>query len=99
MIGPVVMSAVGDAYVEGAQIAAIIWVGSTLEGDTVEIRHRTSARNDLPANVLWKGRTDSTNTYLGANIPPNGIHAPNGFYVEQISRGELLVYLKEAGNG
>lgn len=94
MIGPVVLSVAGDAFVQPAQIAAIVWVGATTAGDTVEIRHRGT-----PANVLWKGRTDSTNTYLGANIGPNGIHCPNGFAIEQISAGEVLVYLKEAGNG
>ena len=85
------MATVGDAYVQGAQIAAIVWVGATTAGDTVVVRHRGD-----PSNVLWKGRTDTTNTYQGANIGPNGIHAPNGFYLQQISAGEVLVYLKEA---
>ena len=92
MIGPVVMTTVGDAYVQGAQIAAIVWVGATTAGDTVVLRHRGN-----PNSLLWEGRTDTTNTYLGANIGPNGIHAPNGFTLQQISAGRLLVYLKEAG--
>ena len=90
-IGPIVMSVAGDAYIQGAQIAAITWMGATTAGDTVEIRHRTD-----PKNVLWKCRTDGTNTYLGANIGPNGIHAPGGFTLQQISAGEVHVYLKEA---
>ena len=91
MIGPVVMTTVGDAFVEGAQIATIVWTGATTAGDTVALHHRGT-----PDALLWEGRTDSTQTYLGANVGPNGIHAPGGFYCKQISAGKLLIYLKEA---
>ena len=89
-IGPVVMSVQGDEYVNGARIAGIIWEGATSAGDTVELRERDSG------NRIWKGRTDTNNTYLGAvGIGVRGIHCPSGFRLVQISGGEISVYLEE----
>ena len=89
-VGPVVLSVQGDEYVNGARIAGIIWEGATTAGDTVEIRERDSG------NRIWKGRTDTTNTYLGAvGIGARGVHAPSGFKLVQISAGEVSVYLEE----
>lgn len=88
-IGPVVMSVAGDEFVDPARIAAIIWEGQTTSGDTVEVRSRVT--NEL----IWPGRTDSTQTYLGATIPIEGVHAPHGFKLTQISAGRVLVYLRE----
>lgn len=89
-VGPVVLTVVGDAFVEGARIAMILWEGATTAGDTAEVRHRGS-----PSALLWAGRTDRTDTYLGANFQPAGIHAPNGFTLHQLSAGRVLVYLRE----
>jgi hypothetical protein len=89
-IGPVVMSVVGDVYTDSARILAILWEGATTSGDTVSINcPQTNA-------LLWAGRTDVTQTYMGGNIGPEGIHAPYGFRLSQISAGRLLVYLRES---
>lgn len=88
-IGPVVLTAVGDQFTDGCRIAAIVWEGATTSGDTVTLRHR--GNNAL----LWKGRTNTTQTYLGINLGPNGEHSPNGFYVAQISSGSLMVFIQQ----
>ena len=87
--GPVVMSVQGDAYIQPARILAILWEGATTAGDTVEVRERDSNA------LLWPGRASDTNTYVGANIGVEGIHAPSGFKLAQISSGRVLVYLRE----
>lgn len=88
-IGPAILVNVGDSFTDGCRIAAVVWEGATTSGDTVVLRHR------LSNEVLWSGRTDSTQTYLGINLGPTGEHAPNGFYVSQISSGRLLVYIAQ----
>lgn len=89
-IGPTILVNVGDQFVDGCRIAAIIWEGATASGDTVELRHRKS--NEL----LWAGRTNTTQTYQGVNLGPHGEHTPNGFYLAQISAGRVLVYIAQA---
>lgn len=86
-IGPVVLVNVGDQFTDACRIAAIVWEGGTASGDTVVLRHRIS--NEL----LWKGRTNTTQTYQGINLGPHGEHVPNGFYLAQISAGNLMVYI------
>ena len=88
-IGPVVMQTRGDAFVQPAKIGVVLWVGTTVAGNQVILRHRQGGE------LLWKAITDTTNTYLGAVLSPYGLSAPNGFYVERIDNGQLLVYLGE----
>lgn len=83
------LSVVGDAYIQGARILAVLWEGATASGDTATLRHR------LDGDLLWAGRTDSTQTYQGVNLGPSGIHAPKGFQLTQLSAGRILVYLRE----
>ena len=87
--GPVVLSVAGDTYVTPARLLLIIWEGASTSGDTISIVDR------ITNTLLWAGRTDSTQTYLGANFGPEGIHAPNGFRLQTVSSGRLLVYLRE----
>lgn len=89
-IGPVVFLAAGDAFVQGVQVAAMIWVGGTTVGDKVVLRHR--GNNEL----LWEAVASGTQTYLGANIGTAGMSAPNGFYAERLDSAKLMVYLKES---
>jgi ribosomal protein L19 len=89
-LGPVILASIADSFTDGCRISAIVWEGSTTSGDTVVLRHRIT--ND----VLWRGRTDSTQTYQGVNLGPHGEHCPNGFYVSQISAGSVLVYIAQA---
>lgn len=89
-LGPVVMSVAGDAFVQPAQIASVLWVGTTVAGDRVELRERTSN------NLLWECLTDSTRTYLGKTFGPHGQPAPGGFYLAVLGSGRVSVYLKEA---
>lgn len=88
-IGPVVLSVQGDRFLEGARVSGVIWEGTTTPGDTIELR--CPSTNAL----LWAGRASDTQTYLGVNIGPGGVHAPFGFTLTQISSGRLLVYLRE----
>ena len=89
-VGPVILEVPGDAFVLTAQIGALIWVGTTIAGNQAIIRHRGDN------TLLWRGQTDTTNTYLGVFIGPWGLSAPNGFYLERLDNGQLLVYLAES---
>lgn len=84
------MSVAGDQFIESARILAVIWEGSTTSGDTVKLTARGTG------SIIWPGRTDTTQTYEGANFGPEGIHCPNGFRLSQISAGTVYVYLREA---
>ena len=89
-VGPIIMLVAGDEFNESARILAVIWEGSTTAGDTVRLAHR-----DEWGTLLWPGRANDTNTYLGANFGDKGLHAPQGFRLQQISSGQVLVYLRE----
>ena len=89
-VGPVVLVNAGDQFISSCRIAAIVWEGATTSGDTVVLRHRTTNE------VLWKGRTNTTQTYQGINLGPHGEHTPNGFYLSSISAGTVLVYIQQA---
>lgn len=89
MIGPIKLSVVGDEFTDGARISVIIWTGSSTAADTAVIVDTVSG------NEIWKGQTDTTDTYLGGNFGPKGIHCPNGFRLSQISSGDVYVYLME----
>ena len=88
MPGPVILQVQGDRYAQGAHIQAIVWDGATTSGDRVVLRH--IGTND----VLWQGRANDTQTYLGINWS-NGLSAPHGFYADILMSGNLLVYLME----
>jgi hypothetical protein len=88
-IGPVILATAGDAFVQSAQISAILWKGTTVAGDQVVLKHR------IDGQVLWEGQTDGTNTYLGATLPPSGMSAPHGFVADRLDNGKLLIYLAE----
>ena len=83
------MSVAGDTFPSPARILAIIWEGATASGDTVQLVSANSP------DLLWPGRTDTTQTYQGANFGPEGLHAPLGFKLSQISSGRVLVFLRE----
>jgi hypothetical protein len=83
------MQVAGDQFLPGARILAILWEGASSSGDTVLLVDRVTNE------ILWPGRTDSTQTYLGINFGPEGLHAPNGFKLQTISSGRVLVYLRE----
>ena len=86
---PVVLDAVGDEYVDAARISMIIWEGTTTSADTAEIV------DPVNGGRLWKGRTDATETYLGAHFGDRGIPAPNGFRLKTLGAGTVTVYLCE----
>jgi hypothetical protein len=88
-IGPAILTNVGDSFVDACRISAIVWEGATSSGDTVTLRHR------ITNEVLWSGRTNTTQTYQGINLGPHGEHAPNGFFLSQISAGRVLVYISQ----
>ena len=85
---PISLSVASDRYAKSAKIAAVIWEGATTSGDTAEIVENTTGF------TLWKGRTDTTVTYLGI-VFDAGIPADGGFSLSQISSGRVLVYLKD----
>lgn len=92
-LGPIVMSVAGDQFVDGCRLAAILWTGATTAGDTVTV-HARNEQGGVGA-LIWKCRTDSTNTYLGINTGPQGVHLPYGFRLTQIPAGDVLAYLRE----
>ena len=83
------MSVAGDSFTQSCRIASIVWEGATTSGDTALLSHRGTA------DILWPGRTNTTQTYLGISFPRPGLHCPNGFTLSQISAGRLMVYLNE----
>ena len=87
--GPVLMQVAGDVFVLPARIAGVIWEGATTSGDTVLLSDPTTGK------ILWPGRTNTTQTYLGVSFSQEGLSAPNGFKLVQISSGRLFVYLRE----
>ena len=89
-VGPVVLINPGDQFIDSCRVSAIVWQGTTTSGDTVILRHR------LNNALLWKGRTNSTQTYQGINLGPYGEHCPNGFYLAQISAGDVQVFISQA---
>ena len=87
-IGPVIMSVAGDAFVEPAQIDAVLWEGATTAGDTAEIVERQSGL------LLFAFRATGSQTWEGVG---KSVSAPSGFRLKSISAGRVLVYLAEAG--
>lgn len=88
--GPIKLSVAGDSYPHGCRILAIIWEGGTAAGNTARVNSIESG------NVIWPGRANDTNTYLGANFGPEGIPCHQGFRLSQISAGDVYVYLRES---
>ncbi len=87
---PIELQQVGDIYTDNGRIGLIIWEGSTTIGDACELRNPKTGR------LLWPGRTDTTNTYLGVSMMPFGLDIPNGFRVTKLDAGRLLVYILRA---
>lgn len=88
-IGPVVLRIAGDRYIGGARLGALIWDanGATfVTGDRCVLRHHATG------DILWQGTYPDI---LGANFGPSGINVLNGFYLDRIDRGLLMVYLRE----
>lgn len=84
---PVILTAANDRFNRTCKIAAIVWESASTSGDTV---HLVKNSDSL---TLWKGRTDTTQTYQGI-VFDAGIPCDGGFSVAQISSGTVLVYLK-----
>jgi hypothetical protein len=84
---PLIFTTQGQSTTQGCCVAAVIWEGATTSGDTVEV-----SKNDT-AEIIWAGRTNTTQTYLGANLG-SGVLCPGGFNVSKLSSGRLLVYLR-----
>ena len=84
---PVILEVVGDEIVGAGRVQAIIWTGATTLGDTIELNN----------GDFWRGRTDTTQTYLGAAFPQHGVTIPNErLRLTQISAGRVYVYILEA---
>ena len=88
-IGPIRMQVAGDVYRHGARILAFVWEGPSTAGDTAEIADPVSGAR------LWRGRANDVQNYVGLNAGFEGVHAPNGFMLKQISSGDVYVYLRE----
>ena len=88
-IGPVVLATEGDEFIDPARLQTVVWEGATAPGDIARLVCRGTG------SLLWKGRCDGTQTYIGANLGPAGIHAPYGFRAALLPAGTLMVYLRE----
>ena len=78
----------GGAHPYNCRIMSIVWTGTTTAGDTCVVARIGSGA------TIWKGQTDTTNTYQGISLPRAGLHCPDGFSVT-CSAGTVLVYLRE----
>ena len=88
-VGPVILAVVGDRFLLPCRIGSILWEGSSNAGDTVRIT------DPVLGIQFWKGRANDVQTYLGATFALPGLHAPNGFKLDQLSSGAVSVYLNE----
>jgi hypothetical protein len=89
-VNPVELTDANQRYEAPCRIIAVVWVGTTTAGDTAEIRHQS------PIRTIWKGQATDTNSYMGINLGPFGMHAPSGFSCFSITAGtKILVYLAE----
>lgn len=89
--GALTFTAVNQEYTKPCRIIGCLWVGSTVSGDVATIKGRLGSHN----KTMWEAQTDSGNTYLGAIWGPPGIHAPDGFKVDQLMGGKLHVYISQ----
>ena len=91
---PLIFTASGDQYRFPFRVLAIVWEGSTSQGDTARL---TKLNEDgTLGKLLWPGRTNVTNTYQGINCGPKGIHVPFGLQCTGLTAGtQLLVYRLE----
>jgi len=93
---PIVLQTVGDNWENPTRIGLIIWEGSTTVGDTVTLLHGKNGDDVEEEKLLWPGRTDTTDTYIGAHFGPFGLNAPRGFHLSAISAGRVVVYLMQS---
>lgn len=87
--GPVRLAAVGDTYTDPARIGKILWTGVTEAAQTCQMLDPTTG------SILWTAITAGTATHLAENFGERGLHAPNGFKLDQISAGVVYVYINE----
>jgi len=87
--GPVVLTTVGDQYLDPVRLSGVVWTGASTAGDVVELRDPVSG------GLLWEGRASDSHTYLGISWNPYGLHCPHGFRLATLSSGRVLVYLRE----
>ncbi len=92
---PIVLTEVGDNWDLPCRIGLIIWEGTTVSGNTVTILHGANGDGEQE-KLLWPGRTDTTETYIGAHFGPFGLNAPRGFHLSAISAGRVAVYLMQS---
>jgi hypothetical protein len=88
MSAPVVLQAQGDDYPVNGRIQSLVWDGASTSGDRVVLRHCDTHE------LLWQGRTELTQTYLGISFPA-GLSAPKGFYADILMSGLVIIYLWE----
>jgi hypothetical protein len=88
MSAPVVLQAQGDDYPVNGRIQSLVWDGASTSGDRVVLR------DCVTHELLWQGRTELTQTYLGISFPA-GLSAPRGFYADVLMSGLVIVYLWE----
>ena len=86
-VGPVVLEAEGDQYLGGGRIATVLWTGTLANGNKAVLRHVEGGE------LLWEGEYPAI---VGGYLGPNGIHFENGFHVDTLDAGKLLIYLHEA---
>ena len=88
-VGPIVMTQVGDEYIDPARIVAVIWEGATSAGDLAYLYCRETGCR------LFPGRASGTQTFIGISWGLPGVAAPHGFRLGVLDSGALHVYLAE----
>ena len=87
--GPIIFLTSGDSFTDSCCIATIVWEGQSTSGDRVELSKIGGG------GVIWAARTNTTQTYLGANLGPSGVSCPKGFTCGTLNSGRVLIYLRE----
>ncbi len=89
-IGPVLLENISQRYQGGGRISTIQWVSivdSVIStGDFATLRHTPGG------DLLWQGYYPDV---VGAFFGPEGVHFLNGFQLERLDAGIVLVYLLE----
>ena len=87
--GPYVLETAGDEVAAGGRILAVLWDGA---GTTLTNGQRVVVRARLTGELLWQAQYPDN---VGINVGPTGIAVPNGYYVDRLDAGQVLVYMRE----
>lgn len=90
MGAPWVLQAAGDKVKWGGRILAVQWTGD--ESGALANGNIASIRGMGTGDLLWFSRYPDS---VGINAGPSGFNSGDGFYVDRLDAGRILVYPRE----